>query len=73
MTTATDSVLMNRVRDGHARSLGTLFERHHVKLFHFCLRMTGNRPVSEDLVQDIFMRMLRHRKSFRPGACILKM
>ena len=63
----TDSDLMTQVREGREAALGELFERYHVTLFRFCLRMTGNRAVSEDLVQDIFMRMLKHRKSFRPN------
>jgi RNA polymerase sigma-70 factor (ECF subfamily) len=71
VTTETDSVLMTEVHHGRENALGTLFERHHAKLFHFCLRMTGNRAVSEDLVQDIFMRMLRHRKTFQPGTAFL--
>ena len=58
---------MVQVREGRVGALGTLFERHHSKLFCFCLRMTGNRAVSEDLVQDIFMRMLKYRKSFNDG------
>ena len=49
------------------RTLGELFERYHVPLYRFCLRMTGNTAVSEDLVQDIFMRMLKHRMSFKPN------
>src|SRR5262249_48754963 len=40
----------------------------HAALYRFCLRMTGNRAESEDLVQDVFMRMLKHRDSFRPDA-----
>jgi len=67
VTTVSDSDLMAQVRDGRVEHLATLFERHHAKVYHFCLRMTGNRPVSEDLVQDVFMRMLKHRRSFRPG------
>jgi len=61
-----DSDLMTQVGEGRVASLGELFERHHVALYRFCMRMTGNRGVSEDLVQDVFMRMLKHRASFRP-------
>lgn len=61
-----DSDLMVRVQQGRAAALGELFERHHAALFRFCLRMTGNRAESEDLVQDAFMRMLKSRDSFRP-------
>ncbi len=56
---------MSQVRDGDVEKLGTLFERHHVRLFNFFLRMTGDRVVAEDLVQEVFVRMLKYRKSFR--------
>jgi len=61
-----DSDLMTQVGEGRVAALGELFERHHAALYRFCLRMTGNRGASEDLVQDVFMRMLKHRASFRP-------
>lgn len=57
--------LMREVRGGRTGALATLFERHHARLYRFCLRMTGDRHASEDLVQDAFMRMLKYRKSFR--------
>lgn len=56
---------MSQVRDGDLEKLGILFERHHLRLFNFFLRMTGDRAVSEDLVQEVFVRMLKYRKSFR--------
>lgn len=56
---------MSQVRDGDVEKLGTLFERHHVRVFNFFLRMTGDREVAEDLVQEVFVRMLKYRKSFR--------
>lgn len=67
MTTASDTALMSEVRGGRTGALSTLFERHHARLYRFCLRMTGNRQASEDLVQDVFMRMLKYRKSFQEG------
>jgi RNA polymerase sigma-70 factor (ECF subfamily) len=65
---ASDTELMAAVRDGDLVQLGTLFERHHVGLFNFFLRLTGNRQLSEDLVQEAFIRILKYRKTFRqPG------
>ena len=65
---ASDTELMVAVRDGDLVQLGALFERHHVGLFNFFLRLTGSRQLSEDLVQDAFIRILKYRKSFRsPG------
>ena len=61
----TDDRLMQNVRDGQVEKLAVLFERHHAAIFNFFLRMTGNRAVSEDLVQDVFARILKHRATYR--------
>jgi RNA polymerase sigma-70 factor (ECF subfamily) len=58
--------LMENVRDGDIRQLARLFERHHVRLYNFYLRLTGRRDVSEDLVQDVFYRMLKYRQTYTP-------
>ncbi len=56
---------MGRVRDGEVALLGELFERHHQRLFHFFLRLARNRSAAEDLVQEVFVRMLKYRHTFR--------
>ena len=61
----TDEQLMRAVRDGDLSRLGILFERYHLPLFDFLSRMTGNPGVAEDLVQDIFVRVLKYRATFR--------
>ena len=66
MVAASDTELMVAVREGDLVQLGALFERHHVGLFNFFLRLTGSRQLSEDLVQEAFIRILKYRKSFRP-------
>jgi RNA polymerase sigma-70 factor (ECF subfamily) len=60
-----DSELMRQVRDGRTAALATLFERHHARLYGYCVRMTGNRAAGEDLVQDVFMKMLKYRATFK--------
>src|SRR5262245_28746748 len=55
---------MSQVRDGEVEALGLLYERHRTRLFNFFVRLTGDRPFSEDLVQESFLRMLKHRKTF---------
>lgn len=66
--TVSDNELMFQVRDGDAAKLGILFERYHVKLYNFLVRLTNKRDVSEDLVQDVFFRMLKYGYSFRGDA-----
>jgi RNA polymerase sigma factor (sigma-70 family) len=61
----TDNTLMESVRNGQVEKLAVLFERHHVPLFNFFVRLTGNRAASEDLVQDVFMRILKYRATYQ--------
>jgi RNA polymerase sigma factor (sigma-70 family) len=60
-----DSDLMRQVRGGVTAALATLFERHHARVYGYCLRMTGNRSTAEDLVQDVFMKMLKYKATFK--------
>jgi RNA polymerase sigma-70 factor (ECF subfamily) len=61
----TDENLMLAVRSGDLEKLGVLFERHHRKLFDFFAKLTGSRSAAEDLVQDVFFRILRYRNTFQ--------
>jgi RNA polymerase sigma-70 factor (ECF subfamily) len=61
----TDEVLMRLVRDGDLAKLGLLFERHHTSLYDFFYRTTGDRGAAEDMVQDVFVRILKYRRTFR--------
>ena len=66
MYEATDSSLMRAVREGDLGALAILFERHHRPLFNYFVHMNGNRDLSEDLVQDVFTRMLKYRHTYQP-------
>jgi RNA polymerase sigma-70 factor (ECF subfamily) len=63
-----DQALMLAVREGDVSKLGILFERHHARLFNYLFRLTGNRHLSEDLVQEVFVRLLKYRHTYR-GEC----
>jgi RNA polymerase sigma-70 factor (ECF subfamily) len=67
MTLAPDEDLMLQVRDGAGEMLAVLFDRYQIPLFNFYSRLTGNRTLSEDLVQEVFLRILKYRQSYRPG------
>jgi len=56
---------MLEVQNGDLSGLGVLFDRHHERLFNFYLRLTGKREISEDLVQDVFFRILKYRRTYR--------
>ena len=60
-----DSQLMEEVRDGRVEKLAVLFEKHHIALYNFFFRLTGNKGISEDLVQDVFCRILKYRSTYK--------
>lgn len=57
---------MAEVGSGQVTKMAVLFERHHRPLFRYFVSMNRNRELSEDLVQDVFFRMLRYRASYDP-------
>ena len=63
--TDTDEILMIAVRGGDVAKLGVLFDRYHRALFDFFVRMTNSRAAADDLVQDVFFRMLKYSQTFR--------
>jgi RNA polymerase sigma factor (sigma-70 family) len=63
-----DEQLMLDVRAGEVSKLETLFERYHRPLFQFFLHLTAQRSLSEDLVQEVFFRILKYRHTYQPAA-----
>lgn len=60
----TDNVLMLKVKSGDLDKLGLLYERHKKRLFGFFYNMNHNASLSEDLVQNVFVRLLKYRHTF---------
>ncbi|MDQ2657320.1 MAG: RNA polymerase sigma factor [Bacteroidota bacterium] len=56
---------MIKVRDGDLSKLGPLFERYKKPLFGFFYGMNKDVELSEDLVQNVFLRILKYRYLFR--------
>jgi RNA polymerase sigma factor (sigma-70 family) len=63
-----DEKIMLQVREGQLSELTVLFERYHVPLYNFLLRLSGDGAVSEDMAQNVFYRVLRYRQSFEPAS-----
>ena len=63
--TMTDEALMQAVQRGDLAKLAGLFDRHHRPLFDYLARTTGSRAIAEDLVQDVFERVLKYRATWR--------
>ncbi|MER3316898.1 MAG: RNA polymerase sigma factor [Allomuricauda sp.] len=56
---------MMKVKNGDLDKLGLLYERHKRNLFGFFYNLGNNPSVSEDLVQNVFVRILKYRRSYK--------
>jgi len=54
-----DDVLLRRAAKGDEESFTLLYRRHQAPLYRFALRMTGNAWAAEEVVQDVFMTLMR--------------
>jgi RNA polymerase sigma-70 factor (ECF subfamily) len=65
LETLSDNALMLRVKEGSLDQLGLLFERYKKPLFGFFYGLCKDAELSEDLVQNVFFRILKYRYLFR--------
>ncbi|WP_339788507.1 RNA polymerase sigma factor [uncultured Imperialibacter sp.] len=64
MNALDDNSLMLKVKAGDLDKMALLYERHNRNLFGFFYKLTGSGSVSEDLVHNVFYRMLKYRYTF---------
>ena len=63
-----DTRLMLRVRSGDDSSFALLLNKHRRPVVHFLYRMVQNQAVSEELAQEVFLRVYRSRERYEPAA-----
>ena len=56
---------MLKVKAGNLDLLGLLYERYKRPLFGFFYHMNHDKMLSEDLVQNVFTRVIKYKHSFR--------
>lgn len=59
---------MAAVQGGDSPALAELFRRHHAALYRYFLRMSGSASLSEDLTQDVFLRLMRKSETWQRDA-----
>lgn len=63
-----DEALMLSFRDGDARAFEELVARHRRGLFNFLLRSVQNRSRAEELLQEVFLRVVRSKDRYERTA-----
>src|SRR3569833_730266 len=56
---------MVAVARGNLASMSELYQRRHRSLFRFFFRLTGRQALAEDLVHEVFLRMIRYRETWQ--------
>src|SRR2546421_1262675 len=63
-----DAELMLRVKEGDSASFAVLLAKYRLPVIHFLYRMVQNHGISEELAQEVFLRVYRSRGSYEPTA-----
>ncbi len=58
---------MLEIADGKLDLLTILFDRYHVRIYNFFNKMVHNKMVSEDLTQDVFLKVIKYKASYKNG------
>jgi RNA polymerase sigma factor (sigma-70 family) len=56
---------MASVSRGNLASMSEIYQRRHRNLFRFFFRLTGRQATAEDLVHEVFLRMIRYRHTYQ--------
>jgi RNA polymerase sigma-70 factor (ECF subfamily) len=72
MQAVSDEQLIEWVANGDSSCLGTLFERHNTAVYQYCRQMTRQSAQAEDLVQEVFLKLLRKAGSYRREGWVVK-
>lgn len=59
-----DDVLLRRAAKGDEVAFTLLYRRYQAAIYRFALRMSGNAWAAEEIVQDVFMTLMRQPKKY---------
>jgi len=65
---AEDQALMLAWMGGDARAFDALYQRHRGPLFRFLVGQLRDRPLAEEIYQDVWQRVIAARANWRPEA-----
>jgi len=62
----TDDKLLIRIRSGDEEAFAALYRQRQAAIYRFALHMSGSMPAAEDVVQEVFLVLLREDCGFDP-------
>ena len=61
-----ESIIMSEVAEGNLSAFHELVERYQNSLLNYAYRYTGDRAAAEDIAQEVFFRVFKSAKDYRP-------
>ena len=68
----TDEALIERARRGEEEAFALVYTRHKASVYRFARAMTGSASAAEDVVQDVFLALMRDLDRFDPSRAPLR-
>jgi RNA polymerase sigma factor (sigma-70 family) len=68
----TDEALIARARQGEEEAFALVYSRHQTSVYRFARAMTGSPSAAEDVVQDVFLALMRDLERYDPSRAPLR-
>lgn len=62
----TDEQIMLEVKGGNLDLASFIYDRYSKLIYNYFLRLSFNREISQDLMQTVFFRLIKYRRSYKP-------
>ena len=66
-----DAELIRRTASGDRDAFAEIYRRHHATIFRFARLMTGHGSMAEDIVQEVFLALMRDAARYDPSKASL--
>lgn len=63
-----EAALLEQMQAGDVRAFDVLYARHQPPLFRYALRMSGHQSAAEDVVQEVFLALIRGARGYDAAA-----
>lgn len=61
---------MAQVKNGHLEQLNELFNRYSKRIYNYFFKSTLDKDDSDDLTQELFIRVMKYRNSYKEGQAV---
>src|SRR5690606_18510329 len=69
-TNTSDSILVEKLRKGDIEAFDVVFEKYGKRLFGFAMKYLKSKEETEELVQDVFLKIWENRKTLKKDSSL---